>query len=153
MASSGKDCSNGLLDKMKQKFKKSWKASKQPRKQRKYAAKAPLHIKKKLVSANLDKELRKKYNKRNLPVRKGDTVKIMRGKFQGKKGKVTKVILKTSKVIVDGIQIKKKDGSKIDVKMEPSNLQILELNMEDKRRMENVKDSKKENKAKAEENK
>jgi large subunit ribosomal protein L24 len=122
---------------MKNKFKKSWKSSKQPRKQRKYLAKAPLGIRKKFVSANLAKDLRKKYNKRNLPLRKGDTVRIMRGKFSSKKGKITKVMLKFSKVIVDGIQIKKKDGSKIDVKMEPSNLQILELNMDDKRRIKN----------------
>lgn len=120
---------------MKIKFKKSWKASSQPRKQRKYVAKAPLHIKNKLVSANLSEDLRKKHNMRNITLRKGDSVRIMRGKFRGKKGKVTKVLLKTSKIIIDGIQIKKKDGSKVDVKMEPSNLQIQELNMEDKRRI------------------
>jgi large subunit ribosomal protein L24 len=120
---------------MKQKFRKSWKASKQPRKQRKYAAKAPLHLKRKMLSANLSKDLREKHKTRNLPVRKGDTVVIKVGKFRGRKGKVTKVILKTSKVIVDGVQIKKKDGSKIDVKMEPSNLQIVELHLEDKMRL------------------
>lgn len=122
---------------MKQKFKKSWKASSQPRKQRKYVAKAPLHIKNKLVSANLSEDLRKKHNMRNITLRKGDSVLIMRGKFRGKKGKVTQVLLKTSKIIIDGIQIKKKDGSKVDVKMEPSNLQIQELNMEDKKRLKN----------------
>lgn len=120
---------------MKIKFKKSWKASSQPRKQRKYVAKAPLHIKNKLVSANLSEDLRKKQGMRNITLRKGDSVLIMRGKFRGKKGKVTKILLKTSKIIIDGIQIKKKDGSKVDVKMEPSNLQIQELNMEDKKRI------------------
>ena len=60
----------------------------------------------------------------------------MVGKFKKKEGKVTKVMLKTSKVIVDGIQIKKKDGSKVDIKMEPSNLMIIELNLDDKRRLE-----------------
>ncbi len=120
---------------MKRKFSKSWKASKQPRKQRKYLANAPLHIRKKFVSANLSKELRKKYDKRNLSLRKGDNVKIMRGKFSGKKGKITRVLLKLSKVIIEGIQIKKIDGSKVDVKIEPSNLQIIELNLEDKKRL------------------
>jgi len=120
---------------MKQNFRKSWKASRQPRKQRKYAAKAPLHLKRKMLSVNLSKELREKHKMRNLPVRKGDTVIVKVGKFKGKKGKVTKVTLKTSKVIVDGIQIKKKDGSKINVKIEPSNLQIVELHLEDKLRL------------------
>jgi large subunit ribosomal protein L24 len=132
---------------MKQKFKKSWKASSQPRKQRKYVAKAPLHLRNKFVSVNLSEDLRKKHNMRNITLRRGDSILIKRGKFRGKKGKVTKVLLKTSKIIIEGIQIKKKDGSKVDVKMEPSNLQITELNMEDKKRLKNqVKTENKEKK-------
>ena len=119
---------------MKRKFSTHWKSSKQPRKQRKYIANAPLHIKMKLTGVNLSKELRKKYQKRSVPLRKKDTVKIMRGKFKGKKGKVIKVMLKTQKVEVDGIQIKKQDGSKVNIKLRPSNLQIIELNLEDKKR-------------------
>ena len=42
---------------MKKIFSKHWKSSKQPRKQRKYRAKAPLHIKRKLLNVNLSKEL------------------------------------------------------------------------------------------------
>ena len=63
---------------MNKKFSTSWKASKRPGKQRKYSANAPLHLKKKFVSVNLSKELRKKYEKRNIPVKKGDMVKIMK---------------------------------------------------------------------------
>lgn len=124
---------------MKQKFSKSWKTSKQPRKQRKYRANAPLHIKKKFVSANLSKELRKKHGKRNTPVRKGDKVKILRGKYKGKEGKIIQVMLRISKVNVEGIQIKKLDGSKVNVKMQPSNLQIIELNLDDQKRMKKLK--------------
>ena len=119
---------------MKRKFSDSWKSSRQPRKQRKYLANALLHIKKKMVSSNLSKELRKKYKKRSLPVRKGDVVKIMRGKFNDKKGKIVHVNLKLQKVEVEGIQVKKQDGSKVNVKLEPSNLQIVELNLEDRKR-------------------
>jgi len=119
---------------MKQKFSKTWKASKRPGKQRKYVANAPLHLKKKFVSVNLSKDLRKKYGKRNIPVIKNDKVKVMRGKYKGKQGKVLKVKLKISKIILEGIQVNKKDGSKADVKMQPSNLQIIELNLEDKKR-------------------
>ena len=119
---------------MKNKFSKSWKASKQPRKQRKYLANAPLHTKKKLVSVNLSKNLRKIYNKRNIPVKKGDTVKVLRGKFKKKQGKVLEVKLKTSKLTVERIQTKKQDNSKVNVKLQPSNLQIIELNLDDKKR-------------------
>ena len=120
---------------MKREFSTKWKASKQPRKQRKYLANAPLHLRKKFVSVNLLKELRKKYGKRNIPARKGDIVKIMRGKFKKKQGKILKINSKTSRITVEGIQIKKKDGSKVNVKMQPSNLQIIELIMEDKKRI------------------
>jgi large subunit ribosomal protein L24 len=119
---------------MKNKFSKHWKASTQPRKQRKYVANAPLHIKRKLLSVNLSKELRNKHKVRNIEVRKGDTVKIMRGKFKKKTGKIIEVNVKISKVKVEGIQVKKQDGSKAYIKMRPSNLQIIELNLDDKKR-------------------
>jgi len=123
---------------MKKKFSTKWKSSKQPRKQRKYLANAPLHIRKKFVSVNLSKELRKKHGKRNVPVRKGDVVKITKGKFKKKQGKVTKVELKKSKIIVEGIQIKKTDGSKVNAPLKAPNLQIVELNLEDKKRMKKL---------------
>jgi len=95
------------------------------------------------MSVNLSRELRKKYGKRNVVVRKGDSVKIMRGSYKGKSGKVLEVKTKMSGIYVEGIQIKKRDGSKANVKLRPSNLQIIELNMDDKKR--NIKkESKKE---------
>lgn len=112
---------------MKQRFSTHWKSSKQPRKQRKYLANAPLHIRKKFVSINLSKELRKKQKKRNIPAKKGDKVKIFSGKFKGKTGKILEINLKKSKIIVEDIQVKKQDGSKANVKLQPSNLQIIEL--------------------------
>ncbi len=124
---------------MKQKFSKHWKASKQPRKQRKYRANAMLHIRRKFMSANLDKDLRKKYLRRNFALKKGDSVKIMRGEFKKKTGKISLVNLKKSRVAVEGIQKTKKDGSKINVWFAPSNLQIKELDLEDKKRVEAIK--------------
>lgn len=124
---------------MNQEFNTSWKASKRPGKQRKYLAKAPLHIKQKLVAAHLSKELREKYKRRSVSLRKGDTVKIMAGKFKDKTGKVTKVLLKTSKILVEGIQVKKQDGSKSDVKLVPCKMQIIQLNLDDKKRFKERK--------------
>lgn len=128
--------------KMKNKFSKHWKSSKRPSKQRKYTANAPLHIKKKLLSANLSKELRKKYGRRNIPARKGDTVRIMTGKLRKKQGKIIRINTKKSRVEIEGIQIKKQDGSKVNVKLHPSNLQIIELNLDDKKRIQ-IKEAKK----------
>lgn len=119
---------------MKTEFSKEWKASKQPRKQRKYLANAPLHLKRKQLSVNLSKDLRAKHGKRNVVLRKGDTVKVMRGKFNKKEGKVTSINIKQLKVFIEGIQTKKMDGSKVDVRLRPSNLQIIALNLEDQKR-------------------
>lgn len=121
-------------NKMK-KFSLAWKSSKQKRKQRKYRYKAPLHIRHKFIAANLSKELRKRYSRRSLPLRKGDTIKIMRGSFKKKTGKIGAVGLYNLKVFIEGIQQSKRDGTKVNVPFEPSNLQITELNLEDKKRM------------------
>lgn len=133
---------------MKKKFSTSWKSSRKPRKQRKYQANAPIHIKRKMLGANLSKNLRKKTGKRSIQIKKGDTVKVMRGKFKGKTGKIVKVLLKNSWAEIEGIQVKKQDGSKINIKFRPSNLQITELNLEDKRRNKSLKKEVKKDKQK-----
>ena len=111
-----------------------WISSKQPRKQRKYRYNAPLHILRKLMSAHLSRELKKKYNIRSMPLRKGDKVKIARGQFKKKTGKVEKVWTKRRKIQIENIHLIKKDGSKIPYLIEPSNVIITELVLEDKKR-------------------
>ena len=121
--------------KNKNKFSTSWRTSKRPGKQRKYKARMPMHLRRRLLSANLSKELRKKYGKRSIPLRKGDVVKVMRGKFSKKTGKILAVNSKRLNVEIEGLQIKKQDGSKANVRFIPSILQITELNAEDKKRI------------------
>jgi large subunit ribosomal protein L24 len=120
---------------MKQKFSTAWKASKQPRKQRKYLANAPKHIKRKFLCSTLTKELRKKHNTRNIEVRKGDEVEVMRGKFAGKKGKVTEINMKKMMIAIDGIQMTKRDGTKVNRWIVPSKARIISLNADDKKRL------------------
>ena len=116
------------------KFSTSWKRSKLPKKQHLYRHNAPKHTKGKLLRSLLSKELRKKYNKRNARVRKGDTIVVMRGQFRKKSGVITEVSMKRLKVFVEGIEVSKKDGSKARYPLEPSNLMIKELNHQDKER-------------------
>lgn len=126
----------------KDKFSKAWKASKRPGKQRKYAAKAPLHIRGKFMSANLSKELRKKLGKRSTILHKGDVVNVMRGKWKKKSGKVTAIDRKRLKVEIEGLQVKKQDGSKSNVKFMPWILQIKELGTTDKGRSQGKAETK-----------
>ena len=123
---------------MKKDFSKSWKKSKQPRKQRKYQANAPSHIKGKMLQSHLSKELRQKHGKRAIRVKKGDKVKVMIGSFRGKIGVVEKVDTKNSKVFINKVEFTKKDGAKTMYPIHTSNVMITELNLDDKRRKEKM---------------
>ena len=121
---------------MKKEFSTSWKASKKPAKQRKYRYAAPLHVKKNFMHSHLAKDLRAKYKKRAAPLRKGDKVKIMIGSFKKQEGKVERIDLKKTRVYIAGMEKTKKDGSKKLVPFNPSNLMIVELILDDKKRQE-----------------
>ena len=71
-------------------------------------------------------------------MRKGDTVKILRGQFKKKTGKVNEVSIKSTKVFVDGIELVKKDGTKVRYGVNPSNVMITDLNLEDKKRKQSL---------------
>lgn len=51
------------------------------RKARKRYFTAPSHIRRRLMSAPLNKELRRRYNVRSLPIRKDDEVAVCRNSF------------------------------------------------------------------------
>ena len=60
--------------------------SSQARKQRLTVYEMPSHHRKKLVSVTLSKDLRKEIGARNIVIRKGDTIKVLRGSHRDKKG-------------------------------------------------------------------
>ena len=62
----------------------------------------------------------------------------MSGKFKGKTGKISILNLKKFRVSIEGLQIQKKEGTKVNVNFHPSKLQIQELNLDDKRRVEKL---------------
>merc|ERR1712137_808568 len=64
------------------------------RKSRKAHFTAPSHIRRKLMSAPLSKELRNKYAVRSIPIRRDDEVIIVRGHHHDREGKVTQVYRK-----------------------------------------------------------
>ncbi|MDR0900937.1 MAG: 50S ribosomal protein L24 [Methanobrevibacter sp.] len=108
--------------------------SKQPRKQRKALYNAPLHARRKIMSVTLSKDLREDYNKRSLPIRTGDTVKVTRGEFKDHEGKVEKIDTRNYKVIVEGVNLSKPDGNSAFLPVHPSNLMIVDADIKDERR-------------------
>ena len=65
------------------------------------------------MSCHLNKELKTKYDVRSIPVRKGDTVKIMRGTLKGKEGKVMTVYRKKWAIHIEKVVREKTNGKHI----------------------------------------
>ncbi|MHA2270705.1 MAG: 50S ribosomal protein L24 [Candidatus Hodarchaeales archaeon] len=100
---------------------------KNPGKQRTQALRAPLHRKKRDLSAPLSEDLRKRYKIRRLPVRRDDVVYLRIGSFKETEGKVTRINVKKQRLEIDGITREKMDGSKIFYPIHPSNVVIVRL--------------------------
>jgi len=110
--------------------------TKQARKQRKRLFTAALHKRRKFLTATLSKELRAKFKRRSMPVRKGDKVKVTCGDFRGTEGEIMKVNLAEKKVYVDKVISKKRDGTEVLAAMRPSNLMITDIDIRDKGRQD-----------------
>src|SRR4030042_1945673 len=110
------------------------KGTKNPGKQRKRMFNAPAHIRHKLMAAPLSPELLAQRGIKTLPVRKGDTVRIMRGDHKGFEGKISRVDLKRYRVYLEGLTREKVDGTTVFVALHPSKVMIKTLNLDDKRR-------------------
>ena len=110
-----------------------------PRTQRRNLYNLPIHKRRKQVSAALSKELKKEHGKNSVPVVKDDVVKILRGEYKGKKGKVVRVDLKNYKIHIEGITTKKPDGKEKHIPISPSNVTIIELNLKDAKRKQTLK--------------
>ena len=107
-------------------------ATKNPKKQRKKMFNAPAHIRHKLMGAPLSPELLAQRGVKTLPVRKGDTVRIVRGDRKGFEGKVSRIDLKHFRVYIEGLTREKVDGTTIFVAVHPSKVMIKTLNLDDK---------------------
>ncbi len=93
---------------------------------------APLHKKRKWISSHLAENLLLKYDRRSLPVVKGDTVKIMRGNFRGHEDKIVKVNVRDQTVEIEGVTITTAKGTKLAKPIHASTLLITKLNVTDK---------------------
>ena len=112
--------------------------SSKARVQRYNQANAPLHVKRKMLSAHLSADLRKEFGKRSARVCKGDTVMVVRGNedIRGIEGKVVNVYTQTGRVAIEGVTIKSADGTEKERPIHASNLVIVKLNLDDAWRKE-----------------
>lgn len=117
------------------------------RKSRKAHFAAPSSIRRKIMSSALSKELRNKHNVgpwfiynlkgdesfkqcRSLPIRKDDEVRIVRGKYKGREGKITQVYRKKWVIHVDRVQRDKSNGATAPIGIHPSNVVITTIKLD-----------------------
>jgi len=93
----------------------------------------------KLMAAPLSDELRQAQGRRSYPVRKGDTVKIVRGDFAGVEGKVNSVDTDGRRLFVEGVTREMTSGTSTNVSVHASKVIITKLNLDDKWRAESIK--------------
>ncbi len=89
-----------------------------------------MHRKRTLTASHLAPALHDKakgHLPRALPVRKGDTVRVMRGGFRGREGKVVSVDRVGGTVVIEGITIEKVDEKKVARPIHASNLMIVRM--------------------------
>ena len=115
--------------------------SRKARRQRKQMFTAPWHKKRKMMSVHLSEDYlgdSKKAYPRAVPVRKGDTVKVMRGKDKGFEGKVSSTDTKSMTIMIEGLTRNKADGTQIGKKIHPSNVLITKLDLSDPLRRDKI---------------
>ncbi|MCJ1248929.1 60S ribosomal protein L26B [Trapelia coarctata] len=100
------------------------------RKSRKAHYRAPSSVRRVIMSAPLNKELREKYNVRSIPIRKDDEVIITRGSNKGREGKVTSVYRLKYVVHIERVSREKSNGQSVPIGIHPSNCAIIKLKLD-----------------------
>merc|ERR1711908_2016 len=104
------------------------------RKSRKAHFTAPSSVRRKIMSAHLNKELHQKYHVKSMPIRKDDEVIVVRGINRGREGKVIQVYRKKYVIHIERVTREKSNGSTVNVGIHPSNVMITKLKLDKDRR-------------------
>lgn len=84
------------------------------------------------LRARLVDELRTKYARRTVRVRKGDTVKVLRGEYSGVEAKVTAVEAPSGRVSIEGVTREKIAGGTVPIQIHASKVMVTALNLDDR---------------------
>merc|ERR1712230_135934 len=95
---------------------------------------APSSVRRKIMSAHLNKELAQKYHVKSMPIRKDDEVIVARGSNRGREGKVIQVYRKKYVIHIERVTREKSNGSTVNVGIHPSNVLITKLKLDKDRR-------------------
>jgi large subunit ribosomal protein L24 len=105
--------------------------SKQPRRQRKAFYTADGAERRRRMTVPLSRDLRGRFKRRHVPVRKGDTVRVLSGSYLGREERVAKVSRRHYSVTLDNITVKTGDQKLKPLPIQLSHLVITRLNLSD----------------------
>jgi large subunit ribosomal protein L24 len=105
--------------------------STQPRRQRLARFNADLFERRRRMAVPLSRELRRRYGRRSLPVRKGDTVRILSGSYKGREERVAKVDRQWYSVTLDNVTTKTGDQKLKPLPIQLTHLVLTRLNLSD----------------------
>jgi len=113
-----------------------------PRRQRRALYNADTFERRLRMSVPLSRELRTRFRTRSVPVRKGDTVRVLSGSFVGREERVAKIDRRSYAVTLDNVTVKTAEDKLKVLPIRPSHLVITRLNLADpwRRRSLSVRD-------------
>jgi len=100
------------------------------RKNRKAHFTAPSSVRRILMSSPLSEDLRTKYHVRSVPIRKDDEVKVVRGSFKGREGKVIQVYRKKWVIHIEKLVREKATGATVNIGVHPSKVVVTKLKLD-----------------------
>ncbi|ARM75936.1 50S ribosomal protein L24 [Acidianus manzaensis] len=112
--------------------------SSKPSKQRILMYKSPYHVRRKMLTAKVSEDVFNQLNIKRIEVRKGDTVRVMRGDNVGYEGKVADVNTKTGRIAIEGLTRKKADGTPVYIWIHASKVILTKLDLSDAKRKEAI---------------
>jgi ribosomal protein uL24 len=102
-----------------------------PRRQRRALYTAHTSERRRRMSVPLSRELRKRFRRRSLPLRKGDTVRVLAGSFKGREERVARINRRAYSVTLDNVTLKTADEKLKPLDLRSGRLVITRLNLSD----------------------
>ncbi len=102
-----------------------------PRRQRKAVYEASTFERRVLMTVPLSRELRRRFHRRSVPLRKGDTVMVMSGSFVGREERVAKIDRRGYSVTLDNVTLKTGEAKLKPLAIKTSHLVLTKLNLAD----------------------
>jgi large subunit ribosomal protein L24 len=102
-----------------------------PRRQRRALYTASTFERRVRMAVPLSRELRRRFRRRSVPLRKGDTVRVMSGSFVGREERVAKIDRRGYSVTLDNVTLKTGEAKLKPLPIRTSHLVLTKLNLAD----------------------